>query len=127
QRCIVHRGPDEQGVYAEAPAGLGFQRLAIIDVSSGHQPMTNEDGSIVIVFNGEIYNFQELRAELEGYGHVFKTHSDTETIVHGYEQWGPDVCEHLRGMFAFAIYDRPRRRVMLARDRVGKKPLYYAI
>ncbi len=127
QRCIVHRGPDEQGVYAEAPAGLGFQRLAIIDVSSGHQPMTNEDGSIVIVFNGEIYNFQELRAELEAYGHTFKTHSDTETIVHGYEQWGPDVCQHLRGMFAFAIFDRPRRRVMIARDRVGKKPLYYAI
>jgi len=127
KRCIRHRGPDEDGVYLEAPAGLGFQRLAIIDISTGHQPMTNEDGSIVVVFNGEIYNFQELREELIAHGHVFKTHSDTETIVHGYEQWGTDVCERLRGVFAFCIYDRPRRRVMLARDRVGKKPLYYAI
>ncbi len=127
KRCVLHRGPDDSGTYLEAPAALGFQRLAIIDVSAGHQPMTNEDGSIVIVFNGEIYNFQDLRAELIGLGHTFRTHSDTETIVHGYEEWGTGVCERLRGMFAFVVYDRPRRRVMLARDRVGKKPLYYAI
>lgn len=127
QQCMIHRGPDEAGVYNEAPVGFGFQRLAIIDLSSGQQPMANEDGSIRIVFNGEIYNFQDLRAELEGLGHVFRTHSDTETIVHGYEQWGTGVCERLRGMFAFAIFDRPRKRLMLARDRVGKKPLYYSI
>lgn len=127
QACIVHRGPDDSGVYNQAPAGLGFRRLAIIDLQSGHQPMTNEDGSIVIVFNGEIYNFQELRSELLARGHDFRTSSDTETIVHGYEEWGTGVCERLRGMFAFAIFDRARRRVMLARDRVGKKPLYYGI
>lgn len=127
KRCIIHRGPDEDGTYLKAPAGLGFQRLAIIDVSAGHQPMTNEDGSIVVVFNGEIYNFQELREQLIARGHTFRTHSDTETIVHGYEEWGTAVCEHLRGMFAFAVYDHARGRTMLARDRVGKKPLYYAV
>lgn len=127
QRCIAHRGPDESGAYNVAPAGLGFQRLAIIDISTGHQPMTNEDGSIVVVYNGEIYNFHELRAELQAHGHIFKTQSDTETIIHGYEQWGTAVCERLRGMFAFVIYDRNHGRVMLARDRVGKKPLYYGI
>lgn len=127
KRCILHRGPDEDGTYLQAPVGFGFQRLAIIDISSGHQPMTNEDGSVVVVFNGEIYNFQELRDELLAHGHVFRTQSDTETIVHGYEQWGTGVCERLRGMFAFAIYDHARQRTMLARDRVGKKPLYYAV
>lgn len=127
QACIEHRGRDQAGAYNQAPAGLGFQRLAIIDVSSGQQPMANEDGSVVVVYNGEIYNFPELRAELQSLGHQFKTQSDTETIVHGYEQWGTDVCNRLRGMFAFAIYDRRHRRVLLARDRVGKKPLYYAI
>ena len=127
KQCMAHRGPDEDGAYLQAPVGFGFQRLAIIDVSTGHQPMTNEDGSVVIVYNGEIYNFQELREQLLAHGHEFRTQSDTEVIVHGYEQWGTDVCSRLRGMFAFAIYDRPRQRLMIARDRVGKKPLYYAV
>ncbi|MGI8907028.1 MAG: asparagine synthase (glutamine-hydrolyzing) [Candidatus Sumerlaeaceae bacterium] len=126
KRCIVHRGPDEEGTYLDAPAGLGFQRLAIIDLKCGQQPMFNEDGSLVIVFNGEIYNYPQLREELLAHGHVFQTHSDTETILHGYEQWGPDVTRRLRGMFAFAIWNKKLRSLFLARDRTGKKPLYWA-
>lgn len=126
KQCIVHRGPDEDGTHIAANVGFGFQRLAIIDLKCGQQPMYNEDGTVAIVFNGEIYNFQELREQLLSHGHIFKTHADTETILHGYEQWGPDVTRKLRGMFAFAISDTKDGTLFLARDRVGKKPLYYA-
>ena len=125
---IAHRGPDDVGCYFDdrAGLGLGFRRLSIIDLSpAGHQPMSNEDGSIWIVFNGEIYNYQELRGELEKAGHRFTSATDTETILHGYEEWGLDVVQHLRGMFAYALWDSVRRRLVLARDRVGVKPLFY--
>ena len=122
---IVHRGPDDQGVFRHPIGHIGMRRLSIIDLSSGHQPIANEDRSVWIVFNGEIYNYRELRRELEGHGHAFATHSDTECIVHGYEQWGDAVFSRLRGMFAVAIVDLPRRRLLLGRDRLGKKPLYY--
>jgi asparagine synthase (glutamine-hydrolysing) len=127
--AIAHRGPDDAG-YFEVPfgdghrVGLAHRRLSIIDLSTGHQPLGNEDGSIQIVFNGEVYNFQELRRELEATGHRFSTHSDTETIVHAYEQWGDDCVTRFRGMFAFALWDGPRKRLLLARDRFGKKPLF---
>lgn len=128
--AIAHRGPDDEGFFhADADngvwrIGLAHRRLAIIDLAAGHQPLGNEDGSVQIVFNGEIYNFQHLRAELEAAGHRFATHSDTETIVHAYEQWGEDCVARLRGMFAFALWDGRRQRLVLARDRFGKKPLY---
>ena len=131
--AIVHRGPDDSGFLETITAdgstaiGLAHRRLAIIDLASGHQPLGNEDGSIQIVFNGEIYNFQQLRIELMAAGHRFATQSDTETIVHAYEQWGVDCVHRLRGMFAFAIWDAPRQRLMLARDRFGKKPLFLRI
>ena len=126
-RSIVHRGPDEEGIYAVGNVGLGMRRLAIIDLSGGQQPIHNEDKSIWIVFNGEIYNFQELRSELESAGHTLRTHSDTETIVHLYEQYGADCVQKLRGMFAFALYDLKNQKLLLARDRLGKKPLHYAL
>lgn len=127
---IAHRGPDDEGFFETATqlgkhrVGLAHRRLSIIDMSTGHQPLGNEDGSIQIVFNGEIYNFQALRAELEAKGHRFATHSDTEAIVHAYEEWGDDCVTRFRGMFAFAIWDAPRQRLFLARDRFGKKPLF---
>ncbi|MEK0450481.1 MAG: Asparagine synthetase [Verrucomicrobiota bacterium] len=124
--AITHRGPDSDGFHFDGPTGIAMRRLAIIDVASGRQPISNEDGSIWIVFNGEIYNHPALRAELEKRGHIFKTHSDTESIVHAYEEYGDDCVRHLRGMFAFAIWDAPKRRLFIARDRLGKKPLYYA-
>jgi len=124
---IRHRGPDDDGVWTGRGVALGMRRLSIIDLSSGHQPMSNEDGSIWIVFNGEIYNFRELRGELEAFGHRFSTSSDTEAIVHAYEQWGPAAIERLRGMFAVAIWDGRDRSLLLARDRVGIKPLHYAV
>src|SRR5215467_1474320 len=123
--AIVHRGPDDEGYYVKGPFGLGFRRLSIIDLSGGHQPLANEDDSIWIVFNGEIYNYQELRALLLGKGHVFKTQSDTEVIVHLYEEYGRDCLGRLRGMFGFAIWDARKKSLFLARDRVGIKPLYY--
>src|SRR5215470_4918081 len=126
-QAIVHRGPDDEGVYARGPVGLGMRRLSIIDLSSGHQPIHNEDESIWIVFNGEIYNFLELRPELEKQGHHFYTNTDTEAIVHLYEEYGDDCVRKLRGMFAFAIWDERRQRLFLARDRFGKKPLHYAV
>lgn len=122
---IEHRGPDDQGQTTHGPCGLGMRRLSIIDLSTGQQPLSNEDDSIWIVFNGEIYNFQEIRSRLESMGHRFRTHSDTEVIVHGYEAWGEGICEHLNGMFGFAIWDIRLNRLFLARDRLGIKPLYY--
>ncbi|MFL5291617.1 MAG: asparagine synthase (glutamine-hydrolyzing), partial [Myxococcales bacterium] len=123
---IAHRGPDGSGVHLDGPVALGHRRLAIIDLSSaGAQPMTNEDGTIWIVFNGEIYNFLDLHRELEAKGHVFKSRCDTEVLVHGYEEWGEELPERLCGMFAFAIWDSRKRRLFLARDRLGKKPVYY--
>jgi len=125
---ISHRGPDDSGHYFDDAGGLGlgFRRLSIIDLSSaGHQPMSNEDGTIWIVFNGEIYNFAELRARLKQTGHTFKSRADTETVIHGYEEWGTEVVERLRGMFGFALWDQKRKRLFLARDRIGVKPLFY--
>jgi asparagine synthase (glutamine-hydrolysing) len=124
-QTIRHRGPDSEGYFVSGPVGLAISRLAIIDVAGGRQPISNEDDSIVVVFNGEIYNFRQLRAELEKFGHRFRTQSDTEVIVHGYEQWGDEVLPRLNGMFAIALWDEPRRRLFLARDRMGKKPLYW--
>lgn len=123
--ALAHRGPDGEGFHIDGAIGLGHRRLSIIDLEGGSQPLANEDGSVWVTFNGEIYNYRELRSQLEGAGHVFKTASDTETLVHGYEQWGADLPSRLRGMFAFAIWDRRRRRLFLARDRIGIKPLYY--
>ncbi|MCL4499239.1 MAG: asparagine synthase (glutamine-hydrolyzing), partial [Chloroflexi bacterium] len=122
---LVHRGPDDEGIYVDGPVGLGFRRLSIIDLEGGHQPLSNEDGSIWIIFNGEVYNFQELRQDLEKRGHQFRTYTDTETIVHLYEENGPRCVEKLNGMFAFALWDAKRRRLVLARDRLGVKPLCY--
>jgi len=121
-----HRGPDDDGVYVEPGVALGMRRLSIIDLSTGHQPIHNEDRTVWVVFNGEIYNYGELREQLEALGHRFYTSSDTETIVHGYEQWGEDVFSRLRGMFGIAIWDARSRTLLLGRDRAGIKPLYYA-
>jgi asparagine synthase (glutamine-hydrolysing) len=129
QMCeaMVHRGPDDEGLLARNNIGLGMRRLSIIDLSGGHQPIFNEDRSAWIVFNGEIYNFPELRPELEAHGHHFSTHTDTETIVHLYEEMGADCVQKLRGMFAFALWDDRRQSLLIARDRLGKKPLHYAL
>ncbi|MBX7171749.1 MAG: asparagine synthase (glutamine-hydrolyzing) [Pyrinomonadaceae bacterium] len=124
--AILHRGPDEDGFFLKENVGLGMRRLAIIDLASGQQPIFNHDKSKVIVFNGEIYNFQELRADLESRGHQFKTNSDTEAIIHLYDEFGVDCVQHLRGMFAFAIWDEREKSLFLARDRVGKKPILYS-
>ena len=123
---LILRGPDDQGTYIKDNVALGQRRLSIIDLEKGHQPMFNEDGSVVIIYNGEVYNFRELRATLLEKGHVFKTHSDTEVIVHAYEEYGEDCLKHFNGMFAFAIWDSRNQTLFLARDRFGKKPLYYA-
>jgi len=125
-QTIVHRGPDDEGIYARGPVGLGMRRLSIIDLSGGRQPIHNEDQSVWVVFNGEIYNFPELRLELESRGHSFYTHSDTEVIVHLYEEMGAECFRKLRGMFAIALYDERKKSLLLGRDRLGKKPLYYA-
>ena len=122
-----HRGPDEGGLHIEPGLGLGHRRLSIIDLSSGQQPLFNEDESVVVVYNGEIYNFQQLSDELKGCGHQFRTHCDTEVIVHAWEEWGDSCVERFRGMFAFAIWDRNRDTLFLARDRLGIKPLYYSL
>ncbi|MBI3492943.1 MAG: asparagine synthase (glutamine-hydrolyzing), partial [Acidobacteria bacterium] len=124
---LSHRGPDGTGVRIDGPVGLGHRRLAIIDVAGGAQPMPNEDGSVWITYNGEIYNHADLRSELEAKGHRYATHSDTETILHLYEEIGERCVERLQGMFAFALWDRNRKKLVLARDRLGIKPLYYAI
>jgi asparagine synthase (glutamine-hydrolysing) len=122
---LLHRGPDSEGTYLDGPVGLGARRLAIIDLSGGDQPIANEDGSVVVVQNGEIYNYRELLRELERAGHTFRTRCDTEVLVHGYEEWGPRLWERLRGMFAVAIWEVRAQRLVLARDRFGIKPLYY--
>ena len=124
---IQHRGPDDQGFYISGQIGFGFRRLSIIDLSGGHQPLSNEDGTVWVVFNGEIYNYQALRQKLISKGHVFRTESDTEVIVHLYEEYGTECVQELRGMFAFAIWDRREKQLFLARDRVGIKPLYYYV
>src|SRR5436309_2702886 len=125
--AMTHRGPDDEGVYTDGPAAIGMRRLSIIDVAGGHQPLSNENGTIWIVFNGEIYNHAELRMDLEQRGHRYRTNSDTETIVHLYEEYGRECVQHLRGMFAFAIWDRERSSLFVARDRLGIKPLYYRL
>lgn len=124
-RVIRHRGPDDQGVFIKDGVALGMRRLSIIDLAGGQQPISGEDGSATIVFNGEIYNFLEIKDHLESKGHLFRTHSDTEAIVHAYEEYGTGCVDHLHGMFAFAIWDERERKLFAARDRVGKKPLYY--
>jgi asparagine synthase (glutamine-hydrolysing) len=126
-QAIVHRGPDDHGVMIKNGAVLGMRRLSIIDLAGGHQPISGEDGSVTIVYNGEVYNFLELHALLKSHGHTFQTHSDTEAIVHAYEEFGPSCVDHLRGMFAFAIWDDRNQKLFIARDRVGKKPLYYTV
>src|SRR2546423_4478599 len=124
--ALAHRGPDDWGVWSDEHCTLGHRRLSIIDLSeAGRQPLSNANGSIWITYNGEIYNFQALRTELESLGHRFRTRTDTEVIVYAYEQWGLNCVKRLRGMFAFAIWDQRRRRLFMARDRVGKKPLFY--
>jgi asparagine synthase (glutamine-hydrolysing) len=124
--AISHRGPDGDGYHFEAGLGLGHRRLAVIDLVTGDQPMHSQDSNIVLIFNGEIYNFRELRAELEGRGHTFSTRSDTEVIIEAWLEWGSDCVDHLTGMFAFALWDRREQTMFLARDRLGEKPLYYA-
>src|SRR5437773_1516766 len=125
--AISHRGPDEEGFYVGQGVGLGIRRLSIIDLKTGHQPVHNEDGTVWVVFNGEIYNFRELQMQLKNLGHTFYTATDTEAIVHLYEEYGGHCVEHLRGMFAFALWDGRRRQLLLARDRLGIKPLHYAV
>ena len=125
-RALIHRGPDGEGIFCRGHAGLGHRRLSIVDIAGGAQPMSNADRSITVVLNGEIYNYRALREELQARGFAFRTRSDTEVIVHGYDAWGDAVVEHLRGMFAFAIWDERRQRLLVARDRLGIKPLYWA-
>jgi len=123
-QATVHRGPDDEGFHLAGACGIGMRRLSIIDVAGGHQPLSNADGSLTVVCNGEIYNFRELRRELEALGHRFATGSDSEVVVHGYAQWGDEVVQRLNGMFGFALWDARRRRLLLGRDRLGIKPLY---
>ena len=122
---LRHRGPDDAGIFIEGPVGIAHRRLSIVDLATGHQPMANEDGSLRIVFNGEIYNHADYRRDLEARGHVYSSTSDTETILHLYEEYGGRCVDHLRGMFAFAIWNRRTREMFIARDRLGVKPLYY--
>ena len=126
-KSIIHRGPDDEGYFMAGPVGLGFRRLSIIDLSGGHQPMSDQEESVWVVFNGEIYNFPELKRELQGFGHTFRTNSDTEVIIYGYKQWGDDVLNHLNGMFGLAIWDVRRKRLVVARDPFGIKLIYYRI
>jgi asparagine synthase (glutamine-hydrolysing) len=126
-KTLIHRGPDDEGYYLSGPLGFGFKRLSIIDIEGGHQPMSDEERSVWVVFNGEIYNFPELRKELEGLGHVFRTRCDTEVIIHGYKQWGTDLFNHLNGMFGVAIWDVEKKRLILSRDPMGIKLVYYRL
>jgi asparagine synthase (glutamine-hydrolysing) len=122
---IAHRGPDDEGYFVSGPVGLGFRRLSIIDLAGGHQPMSDADETVWVVFNGEIYNFKEVRLELEQLGYHFRTNCDTEVIVHGYREWGTDVFNHLNGMFGLAIWDVRSKRLVVARDAMGIKLVYY--
>ena len=124
--ALAHRGPDGSGVWTAPGIGLGHRRLSIIDLATGDQPMRSPDGRIALSYNGEIYNFREIRAELEAKGHVFRTESDTEVVLAGWRQWGPDCLRRFNGMFAFALYDHGEDCLFLARDRLGVKPLYLA-
>jgi asparagine synthase (glutamine-hydrolysing) len=124
---LAHRGPDDEGYFLSGSVGLGFRRLSIIDLAGGHQPMSDREESVWVVFNGEVYNFPDLRAELQGKGHVFRTRSDTEVIVHGYKEWGDLFLDRIRGMFALAVWDVARRRLLVARDAMGIKPIYYRV
>src|SRR2546428_2956331 len=124
---MVHRGPDDEGYFVSGPVGLGFRRLSIIDLASGHQPMSDAEETVWIIFNGEIYNYKELRGELQSKGHQFRTNSDTEVIVHGYKEWGTEVFNHLNGMFGLAIWDVQKEHLILARDAMGIKLVYYKI
>jgi len=126
-RSIAHRGPDDEGYFISGPVGLGFRRLSIIDLAGGHQPMSDAEETVWVIFNGEIYNYRELRAELQGKGHQFRTNSDTEVIIHGYKEWDTDVFNRLNGMFGVAIWDVPNERLVLARDAMGIKLVYYKI
>src|ERR671921_251829 len=123
---LTHRGPDGAGLHTDDQAALGHRRLSIVDLAGGHQPLANEDETVWVTFNGEIYNHATVRPDLEAAGHRYRTRSDTETIVHAYEEWGDDCVDRFRGMFAFAVWDAPRRRLLLVRDRLGVKPLYWA-
>ena len=122
---ITHRGPDDEGIFIDGNIGLGHRRLSIVDVAHGHQPMFNQDKSCVIIYNGEVYNHADYRAELEAKGYKYQTHCDTETILHLYEEYGAKCVEYLRGMFAFAVWDKRKKELFIARDRLGIKPLYY--
>src|SRR5205814_6626407 len=124
---IVHRGPDDEGYFLSGPLGLGFRRLSIIDLAGGHQPMFDAEKSVCVIFNGEIYNYKELREQLISYGHGFRTHCDTEVIIHGYKQWGTEVLDRLNGMFGLAIWDARKERLIVARDAMGIKLIYYRI
>lgn len=124
---MIHRGPDDEGYYFSGPLGFGFRRLSIIDLSGGHQPMSDQQQTVWVVFNGEIYNYPELRKELEGYGYIFRTKSDTEVIIHGYKQWGEEIFNHLNGMFGIGLWDEKRKKLILARDAMGIKLVYYRI
>src|SRR6516165_5531558 len=126
-RSIIHRGPDDEGCYFDGSLGFGFRRLSIIDLAGGHQPMSDAEETVWIIFNGEIYNYKELRAELQTKGHQFRTNSDTEVIIHGYVEWGTDVFNRLNGMFGLAIWDVQKERLILARDAMGIKLIYYKI
>ena len=123
---LTHRGPDGEGFHFEPGVGLGHRRLSIIDLEGGKQPLYNEDETVVVTYNGEIYNFKDLVTELQAKGHVFRTHCDTEVIVHAWEEWGTACVDRFNGMFAFALWDRNRETLFLVRDRIGIKPLYYA-
>ena len=123
-RIIAHRGPDDEGHHADGPCAIGMRRLSIIDLAGGHQPLSNSDGALWLVCNGEIYNFRELRRELEQLGHRFKTGSDSEVILHGYAHYGDEFVHRLNGMFGFALWDARRRRLVIGRDRLGVKPIY---
>src|SRR6266516_6336233 len=124
---IVHRGPDDEGFFVSGPVGFGFRRLSIIDLAGGHQPMSDAEETVCVIFNGEIYNYRELRAELQAKGHQFRTNSDTEVIIHGYKEWGTDVFNRLNGMFGLAIWDVPNERLVLTRDAMCIKLIYYKV
>src|ERR1041385_2440460 len=126
-RSIAHRGPDDEGFFVSGPVGLGFRRLSIIDLAGGHQPMSDAQETVWVIFNGEIYNYRELRNQLQNKGYQFRTSSDTEVIIHGYKEWGTNVFNHLNGMFGLAIWDAPNERLLVARDAMGIKLIYYRL